>query len=107
VSAVRAVLRDVDGRHLTNLEEHEVASYNYMADRGQVHRFQVMKKGRMTLIFRLKEKVSPELIPSLAESTSCGLTMHDSEGLAGLNGFATRTQRERWAGWGLIPARAC
>jgi hypothetical protein len=91
--------------HLTTQEE--IDFYTRLADRGDVIRSQVMKKGRTTLVFRLKKdrKEDGPVTPSLSPSSECSLTDGDSEAIAGCFEFQSRRQIERWIGWGLIPAR--
>lgn len=104
----RAVLRDIDGRHIKNLDADEIEVYEFWADQKRVNRSVAMKKGRATVIFRLKENCLPEAEPSASLESPCSLTLWDIERLSEFGTEGARTPRaliERWIGHGLIPLR--
>jgi hypothetical protein len=103
------VLRDEDGRHLSHLtSEEEIGFYSHLADRGEVIRSQVMKKGRVTQVFRLKtaKRAEKPVDPSLSAPSECSLTDEDSKAMAGCAEYRSSRQIERWIGWGLITRRS-
>lgn len=104
----RAVLRNASNEHLTTLNPDEIELYEHLAEQGQVHRAQKMKKGRLIVIFRLIQVAVPQVEPSLSPDSSCSLSENDSQAIAGCFSETppTRRQRERWMGWGLIPSYA-
>jgi hypothetical protein len=101
-SSTRAILRDVNGEYIGPLDEVQKARYDLLADQGKVIRSHKMKKGRMSIIFRLKTKAQRKVEPSKSPNSDCSLSENDSRGLAGLNDDPGTCLIERWIGWGLI-----
>jgi hypothetical protein len=97
----KAILRDVDGEFLATLCPSEVEHYSFLAERGMVVRSQKMKKGRMTIVFRMKAIQVP-VKPSKSPNSDVMLTFDDTERFAGCYGEPDRMHVERWRGWGLI-----
>jgi hypothetical protein len=89
---------------MQRLNAEEIAAYEFLAEQGEVIRSQKLKKGRMTLIFRLKAPPDPPVEPSQSPNSECSLSENDARALAGLFAQIKRTQIERWLGWGLIPS---
>lgn len=103
----RAVLRNCHGEHMVELPAEEVEYYSLLAEQGEVDRFIQMKKGKRTLIFKLKVPPAENSDPSQSKNSSCSLTRSDMDGLASMQFSEERISRfqiERWIGYGLIPA---
>jgi len=99
-----ALLRDSDGHLLqADLNPEEIAALEWLAERGQVHRFLKKRKRRTIAIFRLLPTPEPPPDPSSSKVTDCSLTDIDMRQLAA--GDFTRRRFERWTGWGLLAAR--
>lgn len=89
---------------MQTLSEDEIESYEFLAERGEIIRSLKMKKGRPLIIFRLKAPKDPPIEPSNSSNSACSLSEHDSRAFAGLFDKISRTQIERWLGWGLLPS---
>jgi len=87
---------------MQTLAEDEIESYEFLAERGEVIRCLKMKKGRELIIFRLKAPKDPPVEPSNSGNSDSSLSEHDAHAIAGLFDKISRTQIERWLGWGLI-----
>lgn len=102
----RAVLHDAAGVQIASLAEDEIACFEFRASHGEVERFTKRKKGRLVVVFQLKDRTSREDRRSRGDAivrigTPAALTMTDSEGIAGCSDVS-RAQVERWFGWGLL-----
>ena len=102
VSKQSAELRNDNNEHLYTLDAEDVASLALLAQKGEVEQFTAWKKGRETLVFRLKPKAQPKMLDG-SNPTACDLTVNDTKAFAGLNGTPNQFQIERWMGYGLIP----
>lgn len=105
----RAVLRGMDGEFLKHLDPDQLEVYEVYAEQRRVHRSAARSKGHQIITFRLKEKCLPEVEASESRHSHCSLTRGDMELLVTRRDQGARIPRvlrERWIGWGLIPAPA-
>ena len=92
--SVPAILRNCRDEHLYTLKSDEAELFEVRARIGEVDRFVVRRKGKDTVVFRLRE---PRVAASSNPSRS-SLTKSDAESLAGLNGTLSGRQIERLTG---------
>lgn len=99
-----AILRDANGYLLqAHLDAEEIAALEWLAERGEVHRFLKTRKKRKIAVFRFLPPPQPPVEPSSSKVTDCSLTDVDIRQLA--CGAFTRRRFERWTGWGLLKGK--
>ena len=102
----RAVLHNAAGVQIASLAEDEVVIFEFRAKRGELERFTKTQRGRLVLVFQLKDGPSSTDRKSrthgpIRPGTPPALTSRDADGIAGAS-HASRAQVERWFGWGLL-----
>lgn len=102
MNATRAVLRDENGEHLCVLtDEVEIERLERRTVAGEVIKSNKMKKGRLTVIFRLRAVELRPVKPSNSQSDECSLSEEDAMKLAGCCGVLTTREAERLMGHGI------
>ena len=107
MNATRAVLRDENGEHICVLTDAaQIERLERQCAAGDVIKSHKMKKGRLTVIFRLKAVVLEQKItPSDSRTDESDLSEIDCEKNAGCHGVITTREAERLMGRGIVTSR--